>query len=77
MSHITQEMIYKKDNQFFIATHSPFILNDLVENAKEELAVFIVHYENYETKLRQLSGEELHDIFQNGIDLFTNSESFV
>lgn len=77
MSHITQEMIYKKDNQFFIATHSPFILNDLVENAREELAVFIVHYENYETKLRQLSGEELHDIFQNGIDLFTNSESFV
>lgn len=77
MTHITQEMIYKKDNQFFIATHSPFILNDLVENAREELAVFVVHYENFETKLRQLSGEELHDIFQNGIDLFTNSESFV
>ena len=77
MSHITQEMIYKKDNQFFIATHSPFILNDLLENAREELAVFIVHYENYETKLRQLSSGELHDIFQNGIDLFTNNESFV
>jgi len=77
MTHITQEMIYKKDNQFFIATHSPFILNDLVENARNELAVFVVHYENYETKLRQLSGGELHDIFQNGIDLFTNSESFV
>jgi AAA15 family ATPase/GTPase len=77
MTHITQEMIYKKDNQFFIATHSPFILNDLVENARDELAVFVVHYENFETKLRQLSGEELHDIFQNGIDLFTNSESFV
>jgi len=77
MTHITQEMIYKKNNQFFIATHSPFILNDLVENAREELAVFIVHYENYETRLRQLSDVELHGIFQNGIDLFTNSESFV
>ena len=77
MTHITQEMIYKKDNQFFIATHSPFILNDLIENAREELAVFIVQYENYETKIRQLSGEELHDIFQNGVDLFTNSESLV
>lgn len=77
MTHITQEMIYKKDNQFFIATHSPFILNDLVENAREDLTVFIVHYENYETKLRRISDLELHEIFQNGIDLFTNSESFV
>lgn len=77
MTHVTQEMIYKKDNQFFLATHSPFILNDLIENAREELAVFIVHYENHETKLRKLSAQELHDVFQNGIDLFTNSESFV
>src|ERR1700712_4813536 len=36
MSHITQEMIYKKVNQFFVATHSPFMLNDLLENAQEE-----------------------------------------
>lgn len=77
MSHITQEMIYKKDNQFFIATHSPFILNDLLENGREELAVFIVHYENHKSKVRQLTDVELHDVFQNGIDLFTNSESFI
>jgi hypothetical protein len=77
MTHLTQEMIFKKDNQYFIATHSPFILNDLLENGREELAVFIVHYENHETKVRQFSEKELHDIFQNGVDLFTNSESFV
>jgi AAA15 family ATPase/GTPase len=77
MTHLTQEMIYKDDNQFFIATHSPFILNDLLENAREELAVFIVHYEQHETKVRQLSRVELHNIFQNGVDLFTNSESFI
>lgn len=77
MTHLTQEMIYKKDNQFFIATHSPYILNDLIENAREELSVFMVHYEDQETKLRQLTKDELYDVFQNGIDLFTNSESFV
>ena len=77
MTHLTQEMIYKKDNQFFIATHSPFILNDLLENARTELSVFVVHYENYETKVKQLSSDELHNIFQNGVDLFTNSESFL
>jgi predicted ATP-dependent endonuclease of OLD family len=77
MSHLTQEMIYKKDNQFFLATHSPFILNDLLENGKDELAVFIVYYGQQETKVRQLSQDELHEVLQNGVDLFTNSESFI
>lgn len=77
MSHLTQEMIYRKDNQYFVATHSPFILNDLLENGRDDLSVFMVHYENNETSVRRLSDEELHDVFQNGIDLFTNSESFI
>ena len=77
MSHLTQEMIYKKDNQYFVATHSPFILNDLLENGRDELAVFVVHYEDHETKVRQLSKDELYEVFQNGVDLFTNSESFI
>lgn len=77
MMHITQEMIHKEDNQYFITTHSPFILNDLLENAQDELAVFMVHYEGYETKAKQLTQAELSDVYQNGVDLFTNSESFV
>lgn len=77
MSHLTQEMIYKKDNQYFVATHSPFILNDLLENGRKDLAVFVVHYENHETKVKKLSEDELHEVYQNGIDLFTNNESFV
>lgn len=77
MSHITQEMIHKRDNQYFVATHSPYILNDLLEHGMDELSVFIVSYQDNETVTRQLSREELHDIYQNGVDLFTNSESFV
>ena len=77
MTHITQEMIHKNDNQYFITTHSPFILNDLLENATDELAVFIVYYEQYETKVKKLSEGQLREIYQDGVDLFTNSESFV
>ncbi|TAN21117.1 MAG: hypothetical protein EPN37_00705 [Chitinophagaceae bacterium] len=77
MTYITQEMIHNTDNQYFITTHSPFILNDLLENAKEELAVFMVHYENFETRARQLTNDELNKVYQNGVDLFTNYESFV
>lgn len=77
MTHLTQEMIYKKDTQFFIATHSPFILNDLLENAQDELAVFNVDYRDKQTQIRQLSRSELHEVFQNGVDLFTNNETYL
>lgn len=77
MTHITQEMIHKKDNQYFVATHSPFILNDFLENSRDELAVYMVHYENHETRLRRLADNELHEIYQFGVDLFTNSESYI
>jgi len=77
MTHLTQEMIYKKDNQFFIATHSPFIVNDLLENAQDELAVFNVDYKNKETQIRQLSDSELYEVFQKGVDLFTNNETYL
>ncbi|RYZ27846.1 MAG: hypothetical protein EOO10_11460 [Chitinophagaceae bacterium] len=77
MTHLTQEMITKKSSQFFIATHSPFILNELLENAQEELAVFNVDYENRQTKIRRLSRSELHEVFQNGVDLFTNNETYL
>ncbi len=77
MTHLTQEMIHKKDNQYFIATHSPFILNDLLENAQNELAVFNVNYEQQQTTVRQLTRNELHEVLQNGVDLFTNNETYL
>jgi AAA15 family ATPase/GTPase len=77
MSHITQEMIYKKENQYFVATHSPFVLNDLLENAQDELSVFIAEYHDHQTVVRRLSESELNDVYQNGVDLFTNNESYI
>lgn len=77
MSELTQAMIRKKDNQYFIATHSPFILNDLLENARDELAVFVVDFKDRETRLKQLTSDELHEVYQYGVDLFTNNESYL
>lgn len=77
ITHLTQEMIFKKDNQYFIATHSPFILNDLLENSKEELSVYVVDYKKHETKVKRLSEKDLYDIYQSGVDIFTNNEIFL
>ena len=77
MAHLTQEMIASKSNQFFIATHSPFILNDLLENAREELAIFIVDFKDKQTVVKRLSDKDLHEVYQYGVDLFTNNESYL
>jgi hypothetical protein len=77
MSRFTQEMISKKNNQYFIATHSPFILNDLLENSRNELSVYIVDLKNKQTEVKQLNEKELHEVYQYGVDLFTNNESYI
>jgi AAA15 family ATPase/GTPase len=74
---ITQDMLAAKSNQFFITTHSPFVLTDFLENGRDELAVFVVGWENGETVVKKLTAEQLYDIYQYGVDLFTNIETFI
>jgi len=77
ISKITQDIITKKSNQYFITTHSPVILNDFLENAQDELAVYIVKFEDQQTKVRALSKRELEEVSEYGVDLFTNSETYI
>jgi AAA15 family ATPase/GTPase len=66
------------NNQYFIATHSPFVLNDLMENLKnEELSIFAVGIRNGETTIKRITDEEMHEIYQFGIDLFFNLEDYL
>jgi AAA15 family ATPase/GTPase len=75
--HITQEIIHSLNNQFFISTHSPYIVNDFLENCRQDLSIFIVDYKGGETKIKGLSKDEMFDIYQNGVDLFANNERYL
>ena len=75
--HITQEIIESKTNQFVISTHSPYILDYFLENAIDELSIFMVDYQDGETMANKLSKEDMEDIQRYGIDLFTNYETFL
>lgn len=77
MAHLTQEMIANRSNQYFMVTHSPFILNDLLENAREELAIYNVDFKDKQTLVKLLSEKDLHEVYQYGVDLFTNNESYL
>ena len=68
----------KNNNQYFIATHNPYLLLSVLEKAhKDDVAIFITYFEDYQTKVKPLSEEELGEIMDMGIDLFFNIERFL
>ncbi len=77
ITDITYEIIESKSNQFFIATHSPYILNDFLENARDELAIFMVDYRDGQTVVKALSEQDISEVYQYGLDVFFNYESFL
>ena len=63
-------------NQYFIATHNPYFLLPVLEKAnKDDVAVHIVYYEDYQTKTRELAPEDLAELAE--IDVFTNLERYL
>ena len=70
-------MILVDDNQYFASTHSPYLLHTFIEKvANEDLNIFITYYENYETKVRALTPDELKHILDFGTDVFFNLDKF-
>lgn len=66
----------EKNNQYFISTHNPYFLLPILEKApKEDIAVFITYFENYQTKVKPLSAEEMEEIME--IDVFSNLDRFL
>lgn len=77
ISEIASEMVEDKSNQYFIATHSPYLLGEFIERCgKGELALFVCGYKDYQTVVRELTEEEIRQIVNEGIDLFYNMEAF-
>jgi AAA15 family ATPase/GTPase len=72
----TQEVINSATNQFFMATHSPIIVNDFLENAREDLSIFMVDFRDGQTVARALSRDEIEEVYQYGVDLFFNNEAY-
>lgn len=70
----------KHDDIMFIATHSPYVLNQLIKSSTQQLQVFFTHeVENDEQtfSVRALTQNEIHEIYDNGVDLFLNFEIYI
>ena len=65
----------EKNNQYFISTHNPYFLLPVLEKApKEDVAVFITYFEDYQTKAKPLRAKDMEQIME--IDVFSNLDRF-
>ena len=77
ISSVVNDIIASDNNQFFITTHSPYVMSALLESAGNDLAVFVVDMENNATVVRRLSDQQLQDAYDNGMDMFYNLEAYL
>jgi AAA15 family ATPase/GTPase len=76
---LTYDIEQSVSNQFFITTHSPFVINDFLESqrTREELSIYLVGLKDGQTTAKRLSDEEMGEIYNYGEDLFFNIEKFL
>ncbi|WP_421827335.1 AAA family ATPase [Larkinella sp.] len=74
---LAYRMIYDEDNQYFISTHSPYMLHPFIAKMDySDLNVFITYYHDYQTKVKALTQEEFRDILDYSTNVFFNLNKF-
>ena len=76
ISNVVNDIIDCQDNQFFISTHSPYVVNSLLESAGNRLAVFIADIQDNSTVVKRLEESDLQNVYDNGLDMFFNIDYF-
>ncbi|MDI6791678.1 MAG: AAA family ATPase [bacterium] len=67
---------FDETNQYFIATHNPYLLLSILEKTpKESVNVFITYFRDYQTKVKCLTNEEVSELMD--YDPFANLDSFI
>lgn len=68
------------DDVLFIATHSPYVLNQIIKLAPDQMRVFFMYNaegDELEYRVRTLNEDEVREIYDNGVDMFFNFEMYV
>lgn len=74
--YLGEKIGFDKTNQYFIATHNPYLLLSILEKApKESVNVFITYFRDYQTKVKCLTDEQLSELMD--YDPFANLDSFI
>lgn len=77
ISNVVNDIIASVSNQFFITTHSPYVISSLLESAGDDLAVFVVDMHENSTTVKRLADSQLQGAYDNGMDMFYNLETYL
>jgi AAA15 family ATPase/GTPase len=71
-----EKIAFDEINQYFIATHNPYLLLAILEKAKKDsVNVFVTYYADYETKVKLLDDEQVSELMK--FDPFFNLDAFI
>jgi AAA15 family ATPase/GTPase len=74
--YLGERIALDQTNQFFIATHNPYLLSAVLEKArKDEIQVFVTYFRDYQTKVKALTSDQMVELMEAdpflNLDLFT------
>ena len=74
--YLGERIVRDETNQFFIATHNPYLLSAVIEKGrKEDVQVFITYFKDYQTKVKPLTPDEVVELME--ADPFFNLDRFI
>ncbi|MCX5644950.1 MAG: AAA family ATPase [Phycisphaerae bacterium] len=74
--YLGERIALDETNQFFIATHNPYLLSAIIEKGrKEDVQVFITYFKDYQTKVKPLTSDEVSELME--ADPFFNLDRFI
>jgi len=74
--HLAEEIALDDQNQYFIATHNPYLLRSIIEKApKDKVNVFVTSIKDYLTYVKKVDSKRLPDLLDS--DPFFNLSSLV
>jgi AAA15 family ATPase/GTPase len=66
------------NNQFFIVTHNPYFLSSIIAKTPiDDISVNIVYSRDYQTRIEQLSQEDLSEVLDLSSGVFFNLDKFL
>ncbi|MBX3042382.1 MAG: ATP-binding protein [Candidatus Kapabacteria bacterium] len=77
IQELSNKILLSKTNQFFITTHSPYLLTTLLESSTNEVILNIVGYKDGKTTIYQTSSDEISELLSYDSDIFLNIDRYI
>jgi len=75
---LAERIALDKSNQYFVATHNPYVLSSILEKTNmKDMRIFITYYENYQTKVKKINEDKLPLLLDLDASIFFNLDKFM